>query len=117
MKDIWILSAAAALMIAVMLAGQWFRGDYSQETLRYEPVVSDLGNLAVEKDGRALINVNLADAEMLTRIDGIGPTLAERIVAYREEYGYFTTLDELLKVDGVGTKKLQAMKERLICLP
>lgn len=117
MKDIWILSAAAALMIGVMLAGQWMRGDFTEETLRYETVEADLGNLAVERNGRALINVNLADAETLTRINGIGPTLAERIVAYREEFGNFVSLDELLKVDGVGTKKLQAMKERLICLP
>ena len=117
MKDIWILSAAAALMIAVLLTGQYLRGDYTKETLRYEPVRTELGGLAVEQDGRALLNINMADAETLTRLDGIGETLAERIVAYREEYGDFQTLDELVKVDGIGAKKLEKIRERLICLP
>ena len=117
MKDIWSLSAAAGLMIVLLLAGQLLRGDFSKETLEYEAIIADLDGLAVEKDGRALINVNRADAEMLTSIDGIGETLAGRIIEYREEYGTFLSLDELLKVDGIGTKKLEKMKERLICLP
>lgn len=117
MKDIWILSAASALMIVILLTGQFMRGDYTKETVQYEPVRTELGALAVEKDGRALININMADAETLTRIDGIGPALSERIIAYREEYGAFESLDELLNVDGIGSKKLEIMKERLICLP
>ena len=117
MKDIWILSAAAGLMIVLLLTGQLLRGDFEEEALAYEAVLSGLDELAVEKDGRALINVNRADAEMLTAIDGIGETLAARIIEYREEYGEFLSLDELLKVDGIGTKKLEKMKERLICLP
>ena len=104
-------------MIALLLTGQFLRGDYTKETLQYEAVITDLDGLAVEENGRALMNVNRADAEMLTAIEGIGPTLAERIVAYREEFGEFMSLDELLKVDGIGTKKLEKMKERLICLP
>ena len=117
MKDIWILSAAAGLMIVLLLAGQLLRGDFSKETLEYEAIIAELDGLAVEKDGRALINVNRADAEMLTSVDGIGETLAGRIIEYREEYGAFLSLEELLKVDGIGTKKLEKMKERLICLP
>ena len=116
MKDVWILSAAAGLMIVLLLAGQLLRGDYEKETLQYEARITDLEGLAAEKDGSALINVNQADAEMLTAIDGVGETLAARIIEYREEYGAFMSLDELLKVDGVGTKKLEKMKERLICL-
>ena len=50
-------------------------------------------------------------------LEGIGPTLSERIVAYREEYGNFASLDELIKVDGIGTKTLERIRSRLICLP
>lgn len=117
MKDFWILSASAALMMVVMLIGRFVRGDFAKETLEYHAVETNLDGWAVEEDGRALININRADAETLTRIDGIGPALSERIIAYREEYGDFVSLDELLKVDGIGTKKLEIMKERLICLP
>ena len=117
MKDIWILTAATAVMIGILLIGRYIRGDYSKETVQYEAVQTELNGLVIEQDGRALINVNMADADMLTRIEGIGPTLAGRIISYREEFGDFISLDELLKVDGIGTKKLEKIKERLFCRP
>lgn len=55
-------------------------------------------------DGK--IDVNLADAIDLTLIPGIGDVLAQRIVAYREQYGPFQSIEELSNVDGIGQKKL-----------
>ncbi len=51
-------------------------------------------------DGR--ININTADAETLTLIDGIGDGLAEAIIAKRTEIGGFKTIDEIRLVDGIG---------------
>ena len=110
-------SFSHSVMIAVMLGGMYLRGDFPKETFEYAAIESSLEGIAIEKYGRALININRADASALIRIEGIGQTLAERIVAYREEYGAFESLDELLKVDGIGTKKLEKMKERLFCTP
>ena len=56
------------------------------------------------------VNLNTASAEELESIAGIGPQLAERIVAYRQEHGYFATLEDLQKVSGIGPstyKKIQ----------
>ena len=39
----------------------------------------------------------------------VGEVLAERIVAYREEHGPFTSAEELLNVSGIGEKKLEAL--------
>ena len=117
MKDIWILTLTACLMIALLLTGQFIRGDYTHETASHAALPSDLGDTAVLKDGQLLLNINAVDAETLTRLDGVGKTLSERIIAYREEYGAFTSLDELLKVDGIGTKTLDKIRSRLICLP
>ncbi len=47
------------------------------------------------------------------RVDGIGPTLAERIVEERTESGGFGSLGELGEVDGIGEKRLQALREAL----
>lgn len=105
------------IMVTVMLGGKFLHGDFTLDTAAYVSLASNADRYAVNQNGVALINVNTADAETLTRIDGIGKTLSERIVAYREEYGDFTSLDELLKVDGIGTKTLASLKERLICLP
>jgi competence protein ComEA len=54
-----------------------------------------------------------ATAEQLDEIDGIGPTLAERIVEYRTENGGFGSLDELQDVDGIGEKRLESLREAL----
>ena len=54
-----------------------------------------------------------ATVEQLDEIDGIGPTLAERIVEYRTENGGFSSLDELQDVDGIGEKRLETLSEAL----
>jgi competence protein ComEA len=54
-----------------------------------------------------------ATVEQLDEIDGIGPTLAERIVEYRTENGGFSSLDELQDVDGIGAKRLETLREAL----
>jgi competence protein ComEA len=54
-----------------------------------------------------------ATVEQLDEIDGIGPTLAERIVEYRTENGGFSSLDELDEVDGIGEARLKTLKEAL----
>jgi competence protein ComEA len=54
-----------------------------------------------------------ATVEQLDEIDGIGPTLAERIVEYRAKNGGFSSLDELGEVDGIGEKRLETLREAL----
>ncbi|HLM08125.1 MAG TPA: helix-hairpin-helix domain-containing protein [Thermoleophilaceae bacterium] len=54
-----------------------------------------------------------ATTEDLDAIDGIGPTLAERIVKYRDEDGGLGSIDELREVDGIGEKRLEALREGL----
>ncbi len=54
-----------------------------------------------------------AAVEQLEELDGIGPTLAQRIVDYREENGGFRSLDELREVEGIGEKRFASLKEAL----
>jgi competence protein ComEA len=54
-----------------------------------------------------------ATVEQLDEIDGIGPTLAERIVEYRTENGGFGSMEELQDVDGIGEKRFETLKEGL----
>ena len=48
------------------------------------------------------INVNVATAEELALLPGIGAETAKRIIEYRTKYGIFETLEEMTKVKGVG---------------
>lgn len=57
------------------------------------------------------IDINAATADELMQIKGVGETLAENIVAYRENHGYFYSEEDLLNVDGIGGKKLDAIRD------
>lgn len=57
------------------------------------------------------ININTATLEELVLLPGIGPTLAQRILDFREEIGSFRHIDELLDVKGIGEKKLAKIRE------
>jgi competence protein ComEA len=57
------------------------------------------------------VDLNAADAAALDGLPGIGPVLAERIVAWREENGPFTTVDELGEVSGIGPAVLADVRD------
>lgn len=59
------------------------------------------------------LNINTATAAELEQLPGIGPALAERIVAYREVHGPFRSVDEMLAVSGIGEKTLARFADRI----
>jgi competence protein ComEA len=59
-----------------------------------------------------VININLASATELEHLPGVGPATAKAIVAYREKYGAFNTVEDLLKVRGIGPAKLSEILPR-----
>ncbi|WP_302451643.1 ComEA family DNA-binding protein, partial [Acidaminococcus fermentans] len=61
-----------------------------------------------EKDNRR-INLNRAGEEELTRLPGIGPALARRIVEYRQQ-APFRRVEDLQQVSGIGPSKFQRLK-------
>jgi competence protein ComEA len=61
----------------------------------------------------AKVHLSTATAEQLDEIDGIGPTLAERIIEYRDGHGGIRSPDELAEVDGIGEKRLETLREAL----
>ena len=65
------------------------------------------------RDGKLLINQ--APKEKIVELPGIGPVLADRIISYRSNNGGFKRVDELRNVKGIGVKKLEALRGRVIC--
>jgi competence protein ComEA len=59
------------------------------------------------------IHLSTATPEQLDQVDGIGPTLAARIVEYRDAHGGFRSLDDLAQVDGIGEKRLATLRDAL----
>lgn len=60
------------------------------------------------------VHVNSASLEELCALKGVGPKLAEKIIAVREAQGPFKTGADLQKVPGIGKKKLEGMISGLI---
>jgi competence ComEA-like helix-hairpin-helix protein len=55
------------------------------------------------------MNLNTADAALLQRLPRIGPALAGRIIAYRQEHGPFRRVEDVVNVKGIGPKTLEQM--------
>ncbi len=75
---------------------------YDQIVLQTTPEQNDRSGQIV---GR--ININTATQEQLTSLPGIGETTAQKIISYRQNNGDFKSIYELLKVSGIGDKKLK----------
>ncbi len=69
------------------------------------------GITVVETAREARININTASAEELTALSGIGETKAKAIVAYRERHGAFSTVEDIIKVYGIGPATFEKIKD------
>ena len=68
----------------------------------------------VEKLVKGSININTADAKELEKLPRIGPAMAKRIIEYRQLQGSFKSLDDLIKVRGIGQKTLGLIRPYLV---
>jgi competence protein ComEA len=59
------------------------------------------------------LNLNTATPKQLESLPGIGPTLAKRIVDFREKKGGFKRVEELLAIPGISEKKWKVLREHL----
>lgn len=76
-----------------------------------ENIIQEINSASTNKK----IDINKANQEGFESIPGIGPSMAEKIINYRNENGKFKSIDELKNVSGIGEKKFESMKE-YICV-
>ena len=103
-----VVTAMFVAFVCGMLVGRHF----TAQPVTVQPVkteyVSVSGTSASDETTAqsGKININTAASVVLDTLPGIGPVLAQRIVAYREEHGPFASVEELAKVEGIGSKTL-----------
>lgn len=68
-----------------------------------------------KKGETIMVNINTAGVEELKKIQGIGESTANKIIAYRKENGKFQSIEELKNVKGIGEAKFNKMKDN-ICI-
>jgi competence protein ComEA len=103
-------------------------GDADQAAVNLARVVSDGEQIAVPRQGAAVVgagsaaaaggssptakvDLNTATAEQLDALPGVGPATAAKIIADRAANGPFRTVDDLMRVSGIGPAKFDALKD------
>ncbi len=95
----WIRTAVAVLVLSLSPLG--FAAESQQPTT--EEITQ--------------IDINSANAEALAAaLDGVGLVRAREIVAYREMFGKFRSVDELLEVDGIGPATVERNRHKILVL-
>ena len=85
-----------------------------QEVLQMETVdvITDNSDMATEYI--LPVAINHAGIDLLTTLPGIGISLAQNIIAYRETHGDFTSIEDLLNVEGIGQKRLDEIQDYIV---
>ena len=60
-----------------------------------------------------IVHINTATAQELDQLDGVGEKTAQKIIEFRTENGPFKTIDDIVKVKGIGPKKFEKMRFQL----
>lgn len=110
-----IVFASMLVLCAVFLIIFAFLGG------RAEPDVSvtiltedDVASPVLEQPLQDKVNINAADVEALAQIPGVTSSLAEKIVSYRQEWGRFYSVYDLLEVEGFTDELLEACADYLV---
>lgn len=80
------------------------------------PAQSDSADTSVSGVTRSeivIVNINAADLDELQTLPSIGEVKARAIIKYREEYGDFASVDDLVNVSGIGEKTLEKIRKYL----
>lgn len=64
-------------------------------------------------DANGVVNINTADASALKSLSGIGDAKAQAILTYREEHGFFSSIEEIMQVPGIKESTFSAIKDKI----
>lgn len=117
-----VLTKKARIILAAVLFAALAAGGMLIERLESDAFIMETtaqeDDLAYTSDAETVImgkiNINSADAAELDKLRGIGVSLAQRIIDYREKNGAFATTEEIMKVSGISEKKFEDIRD-FIC--
>lgn len=103
----FLLALGLVLMSAIILVS-FLVPFFSQKADVVYVSEEEYQKLSLQSDITSVIlNIDTATAEELTAISGVGTALAEKIVSYRQEHGSFSSVDELINIEGIGEQTLK----------
>ena len=87
--------------------------EWHTDQIQFLPAYLDQKDVLISLFELKNVPVNQAAPELLTTVPGIGPALAERIIAERERSGLFHEPGDLTRVHGIGDKRAAQFKNYL----
>ena len=112
-KSEWGLLVLTALFL-ILMVGLAERSDAPGEAGTYTITTRRPAQEPVVPESALPVNINTATEEELDVLPGIGPALAGRIIAYREEHGPFAAAEDLLEVSGIGESVLDGLRDQIV---
>ncbi len=88
--------------------------DGQQVLVPSRPPAGTAGAAPAASGGGGPISLSSADETALDALDGIGPTLAARIIEWRTAHGGFASVDQLLEVPGIGPTRLESLRSQVV---
>ena len=111
---IWIATVMLALMAGWQLgSGSVRRLERLSAPAAVESALPEEPSPSESEEPAGPVDLNTADAEELMTLPGIGETRAKAIVAYREEHGSFTYVEDLIQVPGIGEGILEGLIDQV----
>ena len=108
----FILLSLCTLSFCLLLG--IFIGRNLTDHYQYLPVNSTAEDTSLTETATDyLLNINTASKIQLTALPGIGDIIADRILDYRRNIGDFQSVDDLLKVEGIGEGKLSKIEKMI----
>jgi competence protein ComEA len=104
-------ASADAQLDDLNLAGKLADGQKVMVPRKAQPEAQPAAGQVTAQPASTLVNLNTATPEQLDALPGVGPTMAAKIIEYRQKNGPFTTVDELDDVSGIGPSKLEALRD------
>ena len=119
---IYQLPANSRLFDAVFAAGGFTEQAQADSVNLARPIndgeqikVAKIGEISVQSDQtQSTISLNSATLNQLDQLPGIGATLAQRIIDWREQNGGFSRISDLRKVSGIGPKLYESIKTLVV---
>ena len=112
-REWWLFGIMAVLIVAVVFVAWSDVPDFSPPSVTYESASTTRTTVFTQENAEGRISINEATEEELMQVSGIGAALAKRIVDYRDEHGPFSSLDELVNVQGIGEKRVEQWRKYL----